>query len=282
MKPASLLILSLLVLLQGCGEDTGRNDRGETFTPPFSEDTFVVPTQAHRTAERAVIESRAFNNLAVAGTLPEGYRIIPLMASDDEGASLTNPRTRRALGRPTIDCGLGETLVISQRISDCAGKNQTRATWNGVLGNAGEATWRLVARSGTLEVWLDTRTRLLWSPVVATTNWCEAAGNNLQEDGPIVNCQELGKVSSCVGKVILGLSNVVWRLPTRNDYLQADIDGLRYVLPTAGSAGSWTATLDSSAGSRNLAWVYVDDQGILKSSLLPESKQVRCVGAAAL
>jgi hypothetical protein len=70
-------------------------------------------------------------------------------------------------------------------------------------------------------------------------------------------------------------TKVLWRLPTRQDYYLADIDGIRFVLPDMGNSGSgrtlvqdaspgcgwgsyvgseWTATVYSMF--RSYSWVY--------------------------
>jgi hypothetical protein len=118
------------------------------------------------------------------------------------------------------------------------------------------------------EVWLDERTQLLWSSLVSTNlNWCKASGSNQIAGNPaasddpnnlcdlsITNSGYQAKsgpaVSACFedgglnftssdanidnkGKGMLDLSSspkVAWRLPTINDYMQADVDGLIHVL----------------------------------------------------
>jgi hypothetical protein len=171
-------------------------------------------------------------------------------------------------------------LSISQRVEDCSGDNLDKAAWVGnENGAAGETTWRLVARSGTLEIWLDIRTGHVWSDVVSNTNWCNASSNT--EAGSGVNCTLLATNVSCTNATLLGISGINWRLPTRNEFLQADIDGLRFVLKDPGT-GFWTATLDSLSADRSVAWVYVQAQGTLEKATLSQERNVRCIGAASL
>ena len=279
MKTNTFLFLVITILV-GCGEDTNGPRRGEIFIPTITRDNFVVPSHIHKSREQLVLESRAVSNLIRTGTLPDGYRIAPVMATDDEGASTTDVRTRTSLGRPDTNCGNGSGLSAADRIRNCSTANGNKATWNGTFGGAGEATWNLVAKSAENEVWMDSRTGLIWSHVVAVDNWCNAAGNNRKETVPLIDCSQLGTDFSCVGRQFIGLTGITWRLPTRNDYLQADLDGLRYVLTDSADVGHWTATIDSASAGRSKAWVYIQEQGTIESVLLTENRNVRCVGAA--
>lgn len=270
----------LLLSFVGCGEDTGRSRRTEVVNPPLTEDDFVVPSQIHRTREASVLTAREVRDEIVAGALPVEYRQVPLIALDDEGSGV-NVRTRTALGRPAVNCGTAAGLTISARMDDCSTVNGASATWSSINGAAGESTWRLVAKAGTQEIWLDTRTGLLWSDVVATTNWCNAAGNSTQETGTTIDCKNLGTNFSCVGKTLL-IGDVTWRLPTRNDFLQADLNGLRSALKEVTDQGLWTGTVNSTSTNRSEAWVYRQAQGTLESAPMDSDRHVRCVGAAAL
>lgn len=98
-------------------------------------------------------------------------------------------------GRPTVVCGLSGTT--DTRITDCATRNTTKATWEGAYyGQAGEGDWKLVtlykaaaaagdacaggSASGCYEVWRDERTKLIWSDYLNNNgngyNWFRAAG----------------------------------------------------------------------------------------------------------
>ena len=50
---------------------------------------------------------------------------------------------------------------------------------------------------------------------------------------------------------------VFWRLPSRDDWYRADVDGIRFVLPRV--ANGWTSTVNSF--ERNLAWFFLGDAG---------------------
>jgi hypothetical protein len=79
----------------------------------------------------------------------------------------------------------------------------------------------------------------------------------------------------------IGLPNIKWRLPTRNDYLQADLNGIRFVLKTANSP-FWTATMNSASTNRSEAWTYNQSQRTIEKVAMTDLRQVRCIGAASL
>lgn len=271
----------ILTTLVSCGEDVGSRRGSPTIDLPTLGGNGSAISQIHRNRGLNVLTTSTEITLITTNALPAGYRTIPLMAIDDEGSNGKNVSTRTGLGRPAVDCGNTSGATLSARIAECSTLNPGTSTWNGAAnGASGESTWRLVAKSAMGEVWQDSRTGHLWSDIVATTNWCNASGNNLQEANASVNCQTLGTNFSCVGKSIMGLSRVSWRLPTRNDFLQGDLNGLRFVLREADTTGFWTATMDSSSANRSEAWVYQQKQGILEKDSLTNDHQVRCIGAA--
>lgn len=233
-----------------------------------------------------------------------GYREVPNILNDDDGYNASSPIVKAS--RPTVDCG--ETGEISDRIIDCETDNGSTAIWEGAInGIAGEATWRLVTRKNGAEVWRDERTRLLWSDTDSINlNWCRASGNSQVDDpngycsnpgnqdaiNPYSTCSEFpgsqgtffgdnyvtGTYSDFKGGMGLLSSTIVrWRLPTRNDYLQADIDGISAVLPNM-PVSFWASTAVS--WGRVLAWVYHGGDGTLNGALRSGagSNTVRCVG----
>lgn len=146
------------------------------------------------------------------------------------------------------------------------------------------------------EVWRDENTQLLWSSKVSEAiNWCKSSGSNniggnpsaeddLQNfcDNASYQAVVVQAISAChddnsvnfintdasltntAGKGALNKSStpaVAWRLPTRADYQQANNDGMRFVLPDAGSKISgatstyeWTSSVLST--SRASAWIF--------------------------
>ena len=275
MKPNFIISVLLLMSFMSCGEDTGtRRGSPDVIFTGINQDEFVTASHLHRTRESLVLTSRDERDSIVAGILPTDYRIIPLISLDDEGKDGGNIRSRSTLGRPTIDCGIEANISITNRIDNCNTLNPTTATWDGnTHGAAGESVWRLVARQGTSELWLDIRTGHLWSDTIVAAGWCNASG---------ANCQGTNVVPVCTGATIMGLTGINWRLPTRNDYLQADLDGLRFVLKPDGGTGFWTATVDSLSANRDSAWVYQQTQGTLEKVAFTNDRNVRCIGAAAI
>lgn len=198
--------------------------------------------------------------------------------------------------RPTVTCGTTQT-TIAARIAHCATQNSSAATWNGQTnGIAGEGNWKLVTYTGTYEVWRDERTGLVWSDKVPTNdNWCKATGN-AQADDPSSYCNNASyqdqttPYSYCVedashqpalagenwttgayhgikggmGAVATGTSPAVrWRLPSRADWMQADIDGVRQVLPNINNT-FWSATIYDSLRQR--ANYFIGGSGTIAAS----------------
>jgi hypothetical protein len=265
------------------------------------------------------------------------HRDVPKIQEDDEGyynADAITPAQREAF----VDCGTTQASV-SARVSDCAAKNGVTATWDGTKrGTHCEPVWKLVTRQGAnKEVWLDTRTELLWSsrvtPPSAGDNWCRASGNAeagdpsslcntaaFQPEYPVAEseCAEpagarpvpgwcsnrrtypssegctaaggtwtannenfaSGTYSAAKGGMGARSGNirVLWRLPTRWDYQQADSDGLRTVMPDMrifSNGYEWSASLYSPG--RDEAWIYYGRKGVGAVSRNSNSS-VRCVG----
>lgn len=285
-------IIFLLLALVGCGDDIAsgsnrrggleRNNQGAT----GEGESQLINSHMHRLRASAPILSYSQEiALTLSNTLPSGLRRVPLMELDDEGTHGKNVVTM-AQSRPSVECGMGEAFKgIDGRINDCNSKNGTKAIWNGYLsGAAGEGTWKLVALTATgRETWIDLKTGMVWSDVIASGNWCKASGNTQESMiGVDTDCSVVGEGDSfCFGASSDGFgNNIQWRLPTRNDYLQADINGLRFVLKQGGSTGFWTATMVSKSLGRGEAWVYYPEQGTLSSGELTSSRQVRCIGIA--
>ena len=265
---------------------------------------------------------------AEAGTyagiaLPSGggytYRDVPIVSKDTDGF---NGVTQIYEPRPVSDCGTSGTLAA--RIQNC------NVTWNGATqGNSGQATWTLVTRNGSnKEVWQDQRTGLLWSSLVAgvlggaaADTWCLAAGNSSGTDATCAGnafsyCAEtglspaaalgenwgVGTASYSAAKGLMGKNSVTvvrWALPTFHDYQQAELDGIRMVMPDMGIAGAsrpaphtalgsdpgvlteWAATVVSTTPPVNPpanAWVFNAQSGIDTSASRSGTSAIRCVG----
>jgi hypothetical protein len=267
--------------------------------------SFAVFTasQMHRdsaTPQNTLAQELALGTAAVQST----YRQVPNITKDDEGT--VGGSVTFAL-RPTTPCGTTQNTVAA-RIADCAAQNPTRSTWDGPTnGNAGQGVWKLVTYNSTHEVWRDERTTLLWSDTLGTTNWCRASGSS--GGGPygqvdpssycdnVVNQNQVTPESWCTEDA--GLStpgtydsmkggmrfaatgtspSVVWRLPTKWDYDQAELNGIRFPLPNI-LFTFWSATVFSS--TRDWAFAFRGDSGeydYFFANRNGAGYSVRCVG----
>lgn len=167
------------------------------------------------------------------------------------------------------------------------------------------------------EVWQDQSTGLSWSSVVSTgLNWCKASGSsnsiesnivagNYNEDDPNDICdnsfyqvQTASPISACedavgfsstdtdidnAGKAGLDRTStpkIKWRIPSIYDYMVANHDGLRFVMPDALNSNTtgqeWTATIDST--DRLKAWLFDPTTGTRSKDERSFSYAVRCIG----
>lgn len=283
-----LMTLAMGLLLTSC-EDVGSSSRRGTPSSnnqAINESSAILVSHINRTRGQDVLTYTKEIELTLAGTMPIGQRIVPDIDLDTEG--FQNVVTVEAQGRPTVLCGNLETFSGTKaRIADCKTKNPTTYLWNGEENGAvGEGQWQLVAVIATgREIWKDTKTGMVWSEERAAVNWCRGSGNNqVTYDGTSVDCVVLGEdKSSCTKSTYAELNDDIrWRLPTRNDFLQADLDGLRFIYNSNSMANRsyWTATLDSKSKTR--AWTYVVPQGTLAVQEIPTVQYVRCIGAPRL
>lgn len=275
-------ILATTLILTGCNEDMASNRSQDAYRPPIVVEPVGVFSGIHR--ERGSNPITYINEIGMDST-NQNIRTIPDMRLDDEGGDQTNVTILKI--RPDKLCGLTIKATLAEKIGDCATKNTDKAIWNGTI-NAGsaESTWVLVMlaeKSGGSEIfetWMDKRTGMLWSEIVVTEgNWCEASGSVLEPaDNVGINCATVGKGASICTKYDLAeLPKVNWRLPTRHDFLQADIDGLRFVLHR-GINSLWTATTSSDVKKRDKAWTYNMTTGTLIAELMDTNRNVRCIG----
>lgn len=297
MKPTlTLIILGLITTLVSCSDNVASNSKPgnpvspTTTTPTIEADQFIR-SHINRSRGAAVISYVEETNFILANSLPTAYRVVPDKELDDEGTDEANIVTRETLGRPQVVCGVGTFENITARISDCSAKNGATALWSGTQnGASGEGDWQLVAKTdGNKELWFDARTRMIWSDEInlsgiTTFNWCQAAGNDQNAtETSVVDCNATAQgISVCHNLVMEEIgTQVEWRLPTRNDYLQADLDGLRFVLRSTSTTGYWTATLKANVVGRSEAWKY-QSTGTLTTGNLTTTTAVRCVGVPRL
>lgn len=297
-----------LLLLAGCGVGLCANQAAcpdgswSNATPDALTFVELFASTMLRDKTAAQISLRAELNLGTTA-LPSGYRYAPDMTKDDDGmmgGSVT-------LGtRASSVCGTTQT-TIEARIADCAATNSAMATWDGATkGVSGEGQWKLVTYNGTHEVWRDERTKLIWSDSLGTGNWCRASGSsgggpfaqvdpssictnvaNQSQVTPESWCTEYPGLNtpstydSAKGGMRLAATSaspsVVWRLPTRADFNQAEIDGIRHPLPHF-DEDFWSASIYSA--SRNIAWYFSGYYGGMVQAAFRDnnSLSIRCVG----
>lgn len=279
------LIASFILTLSvsGCN-DVSTNRKMGTAQPPqaVTADSLIV-SGIHREQGKPAV---SYADEIKADGKPGNARYIPDNRLDDDGADGENANF--AL-RPSVECGLGRSVSLTNKIKDCADKNAERAFWSGrVNGSAAEADWKLVTLSivglSKTEIWYDTRTKMLWSDIVSTTaNWCKASGSDQPASELVsIECNNLaGNEKTCVNYSHAELPNVHWRLPSRVDYLQADIDGIRFVL-RRGANTFWTATTSTFklTEKRENAWTYDLETGNFVAAKMSESRNVRCIGTS--
>lgn len=234
---------------------------------------------------------------------PNG-RLVP-MVKDDDGESGPNITKFDRTGLKV--CGTSAT-TLAGKITDCDTQNGAASRWLGSNGNAGHGNWTLVMASdgantdGTAcatckEVWRDDRTGLLWSDRLATDqNWCKASGANLgtvcsnttnQPATPESLCAEDGTrttsntYDSAKGSMLLAstASKVRWWLPTRYDWMEAEENGIRFVLPNI-TENFWTSSADSADLAK--AWIFTNAVGaggaIETLDMLDTTTSTRCIG----
>lgn len=140
----------------------------------------------------------------------------------------------------------------------------------------------------------------------SNSNYGCTAGGNLQPASPLSYCAEAVGLNSDASenwsagtyfsaKGGMGKNStpsVRWRVPTINDYKMADVNGISFVMPDMGTAGtSRPNTFDSSAGAGNYEWsttvnsdarefakTYSPSGGGIGADYRDSLLSVRCVG----
>ncbi|MBY0518194.1 MAG: DUF1566 domain-containing protein [Bacteriovoracaceae bacterium] len=271
--------LIALISLCACNATPTRPINNKDTIGIGTETSSAIKSQLHHARNISIMTAQSETTNALK--LPNGYSDIPRVAEADDGRGADSPVVRAV--RPPTECGLEASFgTLAARIRDCATKNPNHYEWKGAAsGNAGEGTWKLVARSSSAkEIWLDETTGMIWSDVVSSSsNWCQASGNDESPFAPAtIDCNVVGAGDSkCSGASILGIpaSEISWRLPTRGDLLQADLNGSRFVLPRT-DAVIWTATLNGL--NRDQAWAQSMTTGILSLANRDTNLSVRCLG----
>lgn len=234
-------------------------------------------SQLHRDTGTEILTTSAEANAARG--LPPGYNDIPTVRASDDGRGPTT--TVIAALHNLTTCGNTLALTsVAARAADCLSKNGLKATWVGrTNGNAGEGNWKLALKSGGQEIWWDETTNLLWTDAMSrAAGWCEASSNveGSDTEGGVSCVRGADREDICVNReIVVPGAQVNWRLPTRGDFLQADINGARFVLPNA-DLQYWSATVDGA--DRNRAWTIVLATGVLAAARRDTAGAVRCVG----
>jgi hypothetical protein len=172
---------------------------------------------------------------------------------------------------------------VTDRISNCKNTDfmvLKAVFWSGKeLGRNGEGNWELVAfsKSENIKLWKDTRTGLVWSDIVVEdADFKTASGVKIDEEENKDNriCQVPNNLTSPHALGRISNKKIHWRLPNRNEYLQADLNGARNVLSKT-SELTWTST---HAGDSNEAWAITQSTGVLVKLPTDTKIRVRCIG----
>lgn len=132
-------------------------------------------------------------------------------------------------------------------------------------------------------------TFLISSRLASTSSCRPGEASHLQPASPLSLCAEgpglnpSGEVWNAGGykdaKGGLGqrsTPSLYWRLPTKYDYILAELNGIRFVLPDMGSSAEWTGTVSSQY--RDMSHVYDAKYGYMDWFSRNGSNSVRCVG----
>lgn len=291
MMKQSVIFLLLGALLSSCGafdaasnsdrkkDDDGAGRDGEPQDNPApqtrfasaEEMRFALNTQMFRDRGTDIYKYAQERDFFLENQLPATLHPVPDKQFHDMDARTTRPND-------AVDCGLdiAGSATIDRRIADCIDKNEDNPaaySWDGEEnGISGESDWQLVAHKNGRSVWMDIATGLLWSPPIAANTW-ERASGNVSEAEQV--CNAANDNDFFLG---IALEEASWRLPTRNDYLQADLNGSRYVLSIAPEGDDqvyWTANYISGESK---AWAIQHNTGILEKRSEDSPAAIRCVG----
>lgn len=168
----------------------------------------------------------------------------------------------------SVSCGDINNETLKDRINDCSTKYQDNKLtyWKAYAkGISGEGNWTLVASNPETktQIWKDDTTGLLWTSIIETGDFEKAAKD------PKRTCENF----KLLAKNPFNLDQAAWRLPTRSDFLQADINGARFVLPDRDNI-FWSA----SQIDKDSAWSINQKTGILSKSSIKSELSIRCIG----
>lgn len=270
-----ILSLTSLILLASCGEEVAKNNRpdeegsttrdGRTPTNPGLEAEVELseyfPSQNLRTRGSKIYSFDNIREKLKSGTIETSSHLIPNLETDLEST------VAHALPAES-DCGLDKTMTVTEKRIDCQNKNPLMYKWEGKTnGLYGEGNWLLVMKEGAITLWADTNTGLIWSALLEKKSYKTSNFGSETESASCVASSESKELG------YLAETNIKWRLPTRNDFLLADLNGARFVLSDDDNT-FWSASpIDSTT-----SWAIEQSTGILIKKNQSESLSIRCVG----
>jgi len=238
-------------------DGAGPRDQRQTPNAGTKDTTLVYKSQSYRTIGKEQLSYDELGKKITTSTTDLDYRTIPRIDTDHDGQVEMNKFQQK-------NCGIVvETKTIKSRKNNCVQQNPNDSVWSAKEnGISGEGDWALVYKQDAVTVWQDLTTGLLWSTPLKTAAWKEASGAEVDEEDYICGNSKLLE------------GEVKWMLPTRNEFLQADINGARFVLPST-SEIFWTA---SRQGQTDNAWAIMQSTGELTAMKTSRENEVRCVG----
>lgn len=242
--------------------DQEDGERGETtITTPVTATAANVKSQAFRVQGKTQLTyEQMTKNLAIGKV--DDYSRIPNPNTDNDENIIKYKESS------SVACGVLETLEsVSEREKDCEEKlSIENSTWNGATnGISGEGNFVMVMKKDSKKIWRDETTGLLWSYRITEDDWESASGNYGDSRTEDFTCNQITGFNE---------GEVSWRLPTRSEFLQADINGARFVLEDLANT-YWTATSVNKAG---IVWAINQEEALLEKKHRDEKLSIRCVG----
>ncbi len=220
-----------------------------------------MKSQMYRTRGTDQLSLENMQKALTESKLPDTYRTVTNRFIDND--SQITPHSQ-----DYEKCGDLENLKsVKAKLNHCFNVNGDKALWvaktNGI---AGESDWRLVTydKENGITLWIDTTTNLVWSHILKAQAWDIASGVAAEED----------EKTYCESLTDLTHNKIHWRLPNRNEFLQADLNGARFVLKDTQNF-FWTASSDINQSN---AWSIDQSSGVLKSVDRNMPLSVRCLG----
>ena len=184
------------------------------------------------------------------------------------------------------ECGTDELVkpttprTVDDRVRNCS---LLPGSMKKVPTKDGDIRWDLVlrardARTGKYnEIWRDSKTALVWGDVLAS-NYSHTKAIEFNDNGSVAN--EVACTSD-EGKLANGqITEKAFGLPSIEEYLQAQKDGVLAVVPNMGDRLFWSSSLTSNR--RDYARVFSGVNGVVTddmgSDLQDSENSIRCVG----